>query len=327
MKVREFLTLKNILIVTLLCSLLIVTKPVSASTLTLTITTSKQTYTAGETVIIQGDLTLDGTPVNDALVALEIDTQYRYYVFRTLQTGTIEGGNWLVEITDLYPCDEHGTYKDTFARGSTAYVKVVWKNNSTASQSIMVACYIQDSTGSPLTAFYHKVSTPPGTSSSIMTSFEIPSTAPTGTATIYASLYTDSPKNGGVPYCPEKNATFTITSTSTGTQSSTSSSTSSFQTTITLPKKDVILGNYTIYGSCQYDSTTALSTAKFQVILLGDIDNNGKVDGWDITIACAAYGSYPNHPRWNPAADINNDDKVDGWDITIICLNYGNTGV
>ncbi|MDI6690246.1 MAG: dockerin type I domain-containing protein [Candidatus Bathyarchaeota archaeon] len=327
------MNLKSILIAVTLCLLLIVTKPVSASTLTLTITTNKQTYNAGETVIIQGNLTLDGSPAQDALIALEIDTEYRYYVFRTLQTDAIEGANWLVEITDLYSCDMYGNPQNSFMRGSTAYAKVVWKNNSNVSQSIMVAFYLQFSTGSPFQAFYNKVSTSANSSSYIIASFEISSTAPTGITTIYSSLYTDFPKNGGIPYCPEKNATFTITSTSsTGSQLSaytliSTSSTSNFQVAITLPKLDVMLGNYTVYGSCKYGNESVLSTAQFRVILVGDVNEDMKVDMKDIGLAAKAYGSKPGDPNWDPRCDLNNDGKIDMKDIGIICKNYGNTGV
>lgn len=330
-KMTKLLTFKNISIMVILSLLLTAAKPVSASTLTLTITTNKQTYNAGETVIIQGNLTSDGSPVQDALVALEIDTRYRYYVFRTLQTDDIENANWSVEITDLYSCDMHGNPQNSFTRGSTAYLNVTWKNNSNVSQSIMVALYLQFSTGSPFQAFYHKVSTLANSSSYIISSFEIPSTAPTGTTTIYSSLYTDFPKNGGIPYCPEKNATFTITS-SFGSQPSTynsisASSTSSFQTAITLPKPYVILGNYTVYGSCQYENETVLSSTQFEARLVGDVDGNMKVDMVDIGLCCKAYGSKPGDPNWDPRCDVYNDGKIDMKDIGIVCKNYGNSGV
>jgi len=264
-------------------------------------------------------------------VALEIDTRYRYYVFRTLQTGDIENANWPVDITDLYSCDMHGNPQNGFMRGSTAYLKVAWKNNSNVSQSIMVTLYLKFSTGSPFQAFYHKVSTFANSSSYILSSFEIPSTAPTGTTTIYSSLYTDFPKDGGTPYCPEKDATFTITS-SFGIQPSTynsisASSTSSFQTAITLPKVDVILGNYAVYGSCQYENETVLSSTQFEAIIVGDIDGNMKVDMVDIGLCCKAYGSKPGDSNWDPRCDVYNDGKIDMIDIGIVCKNYGNSGV
>jgi hypothetical protein len=55
---------------------------------------------------------------------------------------------------------------------------------------------------------------------------------------------------------------------------------------------------------------------------LEDIDNSHKVDGKDITAACAAFLTTPGKPRWDFACDINSDGKVDGKDISKICLAY-----
>jgi hypothetical protein len=57
--------------------------------------------------------------------------------------------------------------------------------------------------------------------------------------------------------------------------------------------------------------------------LVGDLNNDWKVDIRDIAIAAKAYGSYPGDPRWNPAADINGDNKVDIKDLATIAKNFG----
>jgi len=49
------------------------------------------------------------------------------------------------------------------------------------------------------------------------------------------------------------------------------------------------------------------------------------VDMWDIAIAARAYGSFPEHPRWNPKADLNKDNKVDLKDVGTIAKNFGTT--
>jgi len=303
---------------------------ISASTLTLTITTDKITYTAGETVNIQGNLTLDGEPVHDAIIALEVDTKYGYYVFRTLKTGTVEHLNWLVEISDLYPCDMYGNRKEAFTRGSTGYVNITWKNKSTTVQTVLTAIYLQFSTGSPFTVFYTIGQTSANSSSYWIASFPIPSSSPYGTTTIYASLFTDFPKNGGVPYCPERNATFTITSTlNIASQphetQGISTSTPSFQTSILLPRTDLILDNYIIYATCKY-GTQANAHKIFEAILVGDINNDKKVDMIDIGFVSQGYGSTPTSPNWDLRCDLNSDDKIDMKDIGIVCKYYGCTG-
>jgi hypothetical protein len=326
-------TLKSILIMVTTSLVLTTTKLVSASAPTLTIITSKPTYNVGETVIVEGNATLNGTLIEDALVALEIDTKYGYYVFRTLQTGVIQNVSWLVEMTDLYSCDMYGNPKDTFTRGSLGFVNVTWKNNSDITENVTLTLYFQFSTGSPFQISYDRVETPANSSCFLLPSFPIPPSAPTGTTTVFASLYTDFPRNGGAPYCPEKNASFTITSTSSlqsqpsAHPTSSASSISSFQTVIVLPRAEGILGNYTVYASCQRDNETVACSTRFQVILVGDIDEDKRVDMTDIGIVCMAYGSYPGYPKWNANADINGDNKVDMRDIGTACLNYGNTGV
>jgi parallel beta-helix repeat protein len=54
-----------------------------------------------------------------------------------------------------------------------------------------------------------------------------------------------------------------------------------------------------------------------------DINHDLKIDGKDIAIVAKAYGSYPDHPRWNPIADVNNDNKIDGKDIAPVAKYFG----
>ncbi len=56
-----------------------------------------------------------------------------------------------------------------------------------------------------------------------------------------------------------------------------------------------------------------------------DLDKNGCVNMKDIAVAASAFGSDPNHPRWNPNADINRDNKVDLMDIGNTARNFGKT--
>jgi len=51
-----------------------------------------------------------------------------------------------------------------------------------------------------------------------------------------------------------------------------------------------------------------------------------KVDMKDVAIVAKAFGSYPDHKRWNPYADVNNDYKVDLKDIGLICVGFGRVG-
>jgi hypothetical protein len=57
----------------------------------------------------------------------------------------------------------------------------------------------------------------------------------------------------------------------------------------------------------------------------GDVNYDGKADMRDVGAAAIAFGSFPDHPRWNLAADENEDDKVNLLDIGLICKCFGKT--
>jgi hypothetical protein len=62
---------------------------------------------------------------------------------------------------------------------------------------------------------------------------------------------------------------------------------------------------------------------KVKIRLVGDLNGDGKVDVTDLAMESAAFGSYPGHPRWNPAADINRDLRVDIQDLARVSANFG----
>jgi len=62
-----------------------------------------------------------------------------------------------------------------------------------------------------------------------------------------------------------------------------------------------------------------------KIKLPGDLNGDGKVDMLDIAIIAKAFGSWPGHPRWNPAADITEDGIVDMRDVGLAAKNFGIT--
>jgi hypothetical protein len=59
------------------------------------------------------------------------------------------------------------------------------------------------------------------------------------------------------------------------------------------------------------------------VVIPGDVNQDGRVDMADVTLVVNAFGSYPGHPRWNPACDFNGSGKVDLADLVIVLMNFG----
>jgi parallel beta-helix repeat protein len=60
-------------------------------------------------------------------------------------------------------------------------------------------------------------------------------------------------------------------------------------------------------------------------VLIGDLNHDGTIDIVDIILVAIAFGTYPNHSRWNPEADLNQDGKIDIYDLVLVAQNYGKT--
>jgi len=74
------------------------------------------------------------------------------------------------------------------------------------------------------------------------------------------------------------------------------------------------------------NSTTACAPPlQKETPLIGDLNGDGKVDMKDVAIVAMAFGSYPEHPRWNPDADINHDGVVSIDDLLIVLSSFGQT--
>jgi len=292
----------------------------------ITVNTNKQTYSSGELVNVYGDLKRDGTPVTNALIAIQInDAQNNIVSIRTRSTGTTPSP-WSMDITGLISCDASGNPKSTFKKGSLAYFKVTVKNLDAVSERyVTVTINLYDSNQTSFGIAWVGTTVGPNKEFTYLTSIPIPSEASTGSAYAFANAYNTWPKENGIAYCGEKAVAFTITDSTTSSSSSSSTSPSfttqagTYNLTFRLRSKSP-LGDHTVYAS--YYQT--LATTTFDVVwLLTDIDRNGKVDILDIAIAAKAYGSYPGHPRWNPKADLDGNNKIDIIDIAKVAKDYG----
>jgi hypothetical protein len=94
------------------------------------------------------------------------------------------------------------------------------------------------------------------------------------------------------------------------------------QTTIKLRLFDVVMldvdGNEISYNR--------LEDGKYLAPLLrGDINMDNTVNVFDVFEFGKAFGTTPDHPRWNPRADLDGDNKVSILDGVIIAKNFGKT--
>jgi len=60
-----------------------------------------------------------------------------------------------------------------------------------------------------------------------------------------------------------------------------------------------------------------------KIRILGDVNGDGFVELTDMYLLSLAFGSYPDHPRWNPDADLNQDDYVELTDFFLATQNFG----
>ncbi len=62
-----------------------------------------------------------------------------------------------------------------------------------------------------------------------------------------------------------------------------------------------------------------------KIRILGDVNGDGTVELTDMYLLSLAFGSCPDHSRWNPDADINHDDYVELIDFFLVGQNFGLT--
>ena len=252
----------------------------STSLLSLTTITDKPVYNANEIIHVYGNLTLEFSPVQDGLVALEIDNPLNQVtVIRTLSTGNPPADH-TVEIVEVTPCGGPPNYnpRDWFYIGTTAHFNVTVKNNDNEPRMVLATINVYDVNLTPLIALsVFKLSIPSGSTSWGICSFYIPDTASIGNSSVYASALTEWPRDGGTAYCPEENATFEIRdsvgagSTTGSPQTSGNSPEGMYNLTFKLPS-DARVGIHRVWagGSYQELSTTSGTAFGVSVILVPD---------------------------------------------------------
>ena len=237
----------------------------NAQILDVNLTIDKPAYSPGETVKISTNVTLDGILQNDTPVAIEVDfPDGNLFLIRTIETGDTSGGYWKVQILDLYTCDAYGNPKTLFSRDSLAGVRLKIKNMDVVKRHVLAALYTQCSDNTPLPqgAFYaFEMDVEGGEIVDYIKTLPISSDAPIGEATVFASLFTDRPRNVGTPQCPGKKANFYIETTVPLMPPQPQYC----NLTFALPQQDLPRGNYKIYGTTRHNLDTEIKIKPFTV--------------------------------------------------------------
>ena len=297
----------------------------AAPVLQIEITTDGAVYNVSDNVNINANITLDGSPAAN-VAAIEIVSPYgNPYIVRTIKTGNVSQMYARVQFVDLYMSASDGTPKTLFYPGDIAYINVTIKNIDVVDRFVLIGLYAQGSDNAPLYAYFPTSGIlGAGHMVTYLLSFPIPTKAPIGQSSLFGSLFTDHPANGGHAYCPEQAANFSVGASIPEMPQQPEYSNMTFS----LPKKNVKLGNYTIYAATNFNVfQTSTDTEQFAVVLLGDIYKDYVVNMKDIATDVVLFRTTPSSPNWNPDADINKDGVVDMRDIAMLVHFFGNSAV
>ena len=308
-----------------------------APTLHLIINADEQ-YNLGTDVTVNGTLALDGSPVSDGLVAVQIndprgDSPEHLFVVRAVTTGSTPPSPQ-VEILDLFPCNSYGDPKYSFRKGDQLGFKAILYNYFSSQKYVILTLTIYDSSGVPAVIVMWTDNIPPGQSFPIMfyPMYTIPEDAPTGIAPVYGVALTNWPQYNGIAYCPEKSTSFTVTSRGGGLGTSSGTSQSPEPGTFEVPFRPSddggVLGEYTIHATSVYNEIYLASNfTTFTVVLITDLTGgpgggpDGLVDLRDLFYVILRFLTS------DPIADVTKDGIVDLRDIFAVILDYGKWGI
>ena len=217
----KFKILKSATLLTILTLTLTLTFTSQTSTtqtedpLYLTISTNQQVYLLRQKIVIEGNLTQDGTPPTDAAIAIQIDNPLNTTImYKTITIGNPEkmwiNEEWPINITEIYLTDINGNPINTAKINTQIRVHVKVRNNQVTDKQIYMTVTVYDANMVPLRATASSSTLGPLESTTLIAYVHIPLWACSGKALITANVYTEEPKRGGTPLAPEKTCYFCI---------------------------------------------------------------------------------------------------------------------
>lgn len=260
-------------------------------TLFITVETSKPSYYIGESVNVHGNLTLDGSPVQNELVAVTVhDPNNSPIVTRTLQTDISGVYNLTFELSVDALLGAYTVYVSSSHDGQNATNNTTFGLNkfSLTVRTDKWSYRIDETVNVNGDLTFDDIPVQNG-----LVALEIKD--PGGSPAVLRTLQTDA------------NGTYEL----------------GFKLSI-----ESKLGNYTVYVSSSHGGARTTNETTFEVKpkhKSSDINGDGVTDIFDIAIVARAYGSYPGHPRWNLAADLDDNGTVDIFDLARVAKDYGKT--
>jgi len=294
--------------------------------LNITVASVKDLYYLEQNVTIYGNLTVETTPVN-SLIGVEVTSPKNTTVMtRIIFSSTPTNTSYPLEILSFYPSDEHGNPLNSFNAGSQAYFTITVKNLENGNLPLLIVITVFDRYNTPIGFTIWQGTIFSSSSLMYIGPIFIKEEAFNGTAAAYANLFSNWPKNQGIPYCPEKSVEFQVMNGVTKSPVTLPSTNPAFEAQYNLTFRLPLytgMGNYTIYTTSHYKVQNAYAASTFLAKLICDFNEDGKIGPYDFALFSLTYGSTPEDPDWLPEADFDNNQKIGPYDFAILALNYG----
>ena len=320
------------MLLSIFSSIFIVT---AQSTLTLTVGTDKRAaYDKYDPITINGTVQYGAANPANVLVGVEVDppnptgAAIDPIVLRTVQTGSGELSGLNEAISSAYPTNgQYGPQTGTVQNNELAYFTVSVTDTDNQFHSGLLSLTIFDGNGVPIAIEKTTASIGPGGTQPTSFPVSIPAYAHAGNAYGYADLYTDLPKNGGIPMAQELSFQFTIaggTPSSGPAPNTPITNAGNYNFSFRLPQNTYCSnGIYKVYATATYANLNTEAQATFDVLLIGDFNGAGSINGNDLFIFAAAYTNYYSGLGiTNGLCDINNDGKIDSSDFFLFISAY-----
>ncbi|MEM3623249.1 MAG: NosD domain-containing protein, partial [Candidatus Bathyarchaeia archaeon] len=232
----------------------------------LTIKASKEYYYLGENVTIYGNSTVEGSPIS-SLIGLEVWTREGPKLTRIINSSYIPPTTqWPLTIVSFYPSDEYGNPKSNFPAGYQAYFTITVQNLKNENLPILIVINIFDTYNTIIGFTIFQGTIFQFSQIMFIGPVLIQTSAFNGTATAYANVFSNWPKNQGTPYCPEKSVNFQITGGSTAVPPtfppSNQTFSAQFNTTFRLPSTGG-LAKWEVYATTVYKVQMANEKTNF----------------------------------------------------------------
>jgi len=281
-------------LLTFLFLALLINVPLQAvpSTLQVTVYADKPSYYIEEKILVYGKVTMDGVPIENELVALEVhDPAESTIVTRTLETNV------------------SGIYSAKFQLPSEA---------SAGTYTVYVSCSHNEARAENTTSFELKLKALALTVKTTKESYMVGETI-----IIHGNVTFEGLPLQGVLIALEvrdpNQSPMVMRVVETEADGS-------YELHFNMPN-DSKKGNYTVHATASYETFKATEDKNFVYggsVIPGDVDGDGDVDIYDVVIILAAYGSRPGDPNWDPRADITEPyNKIDLYDAVLAMSHYG----